>query len=219
MVMKWTADKDLDAFRKYFEDQWLLSLPFWYEGSANLSPSTNNGLESLNGKIKQMYTLRNKLSLSSFLQTAERMLYDWSLASANTPFAIQIEFTNDLATRAYQWLQKLDRTKVLHLGAASYVVPSSEPKMGTSLWVQYYHSMSWNSYGEFIDWLNSARLVDFSSLTPSLFSSCKYGLKEYSCVHSLGLIMMWDYRKVPQALGIRRGKGRPKKVKLALTKD
>ncbi|CAF1359139.1 unnamed protein product [Didymodactylos carnosus] len=132
--MKWTADKDLDAFRKYFEDQWLLSLPFWYEGSANLSPSTNNGLESLNGKIKQMYTLRNKLSLSSFLQTAERMLYDWSLASANTPFAIQIEFTNNLATRAYQWLQKLDRTKVLHLGAASYVVPSSEPKMGTSLW-------------------------------------------------------------------------------------
>ncbi|CAF4685333.1 unnamed protein product, partial [Didymodactylos carnosus] len=46
MIMRWTADKDLDAFRKYFEDQWLLSLPFWYEGSANLSPSTNNGLES-----------------------------------------------------------------------------------------------------------------------------------------------------------------------------
>ncbi|CAF4581091.1 unnamed protein product [Didymodactylos carnosus] len=63
----------------------------------------------------------------------ERMLYDWSLASANTPFAIQTEFTDDLAVRAYQWLQKLDRTKVLHLGAASYVVPSSEQKMGTSL--------------------------------------------------------------------------------------
>ncbi|CAF1047790.1 unnamed protein product [Didymodactylos carnosus] len=134
MIMKWTAEKDPDAFRKYVENQWLLSLPFWYEGSANLSPSTNNGLESLNHKIKQMYTLRNKLSLSSFLQTAER---------------------------AYQWLQKLDQTKVLHLGAASYVVPSSEQKMGTSLWVQYYHSMSWNSYDELIDWLNSARLVDF----------------------------------------------------------
>ncbi|CAF1231222.1 unnamed protein product [Didymodactylos carnosus] len=200
MIMKWTADKDLHAFRKYFEDQWLLSLPFWYEGSANLSPSTNNGLESLNGKIKQMYTLRNKLSLSSFLQTAERMLYDWSLASTNTPFAIQIEFTDDLAVRAYQWLQKLDRTKVLHLGAASYVVSSSEQKMGTSLWVQYYH-------------------IDFSCLTPPLFCSCKYGLKEYSCVHLLGLLMMWDYRKIPQPLGKRRGKGRPKKVKLALTKD
>ncbi|CAF1316623.1 unnamed protein product [Didymodactylos carnosus] len=61
------------------------------------------------------------------------MLYDWSLASANTPFAIQIEFTNDLATGSYQWLQKLDRTKVLHLGAASYVVPSSGPK-----WVHHY---------------------------------------------------------------------------------
>ncbi|CAF1565268.1 unnamed protein product, partial [Rotaria sordida] len=92
--------KDLDTFRKYFEDQWLLSVPFWYEGSANLIPSTNNGIESFNGKIKQMYTLRNKLSLSSFLQTAERMLYDWSLASISTPFAIQIEFNDDLAARA-----------------------------------------------------------------------------------------------------------------------
>ncbi|CAF4555980.1 unnamed protein product, partial [Didymodactylos carnosus] len=99
------------------------------------------------------------------------MSYDWSLASANTPFAIQIEFTDDLAARAYQLLQKLDRTKVLHLGAASYVVPSSEQKTGTSLWVQYYHSMSRNSYNEFIDWLNSARLVDFSRLTPPLFCS------------------------------------------------
>ncbi|CAF3926247.1 unnamed protein product [Rotaria sordida] len=157
MIMKWTADKDLDTFRKYFEDQWLLSLPFWYEGSANLIPSTNNGIESFNGKIKQMYTLRNKLSLSLFLQTAERMLYDWSLASIGTPFAIQIEFNDDLAARAYKWLQKLDRTKVLHLGATSYVVPSSEPKMDTLLWVQHYHSISWNSYDEFIDWSNSAR--------------------------------------------------------------
>ncbi|CAF1149215.1 unnamed protein product [Didymodactylos carnosus] len=147
------------------------------------------------------------------------MLYDWSLASANTPFAIQIEFTDDLAVRAYQWLQKLDRTKVLYLDAASYAVPSSEQKMSTSLWIQYYNSMPWNSYDEFIDWLNSARLVDFSRLTPTLFCSCKYDLQEYSCVHSLGLLMMWDHRKVPQPLAIRRGKGRQKKVKLALTKD
>ncbi|CAF1388465.1 unnamed protein product [Didymodactylos carnosus] len=46
------------------------------------TPSTNNGLESLNGKIKQSYTIRNKLSLATFLQTAERMLGDWSTKSA-----------------------------------------------------------------------------------------------------------------------------------------
>ncbi|CAF1575842.1 unnamed protein product [Rotaria sp. Silwood1] len=91
--------------------------------------------------------------------------------------------------------------------------------MDTLLWIQHYHSLSWNSYDEFIDWLNSACLLDFSCLTPPLFCSCKYGLKEYSCIHSLGLLMMWSHRKIPQQLGIRRGKGRPKKVKLALTKD
>ncbi|CAF1007302.1 unnamed protein product [Didymodactylos carnosus] len=79
--------------------------------------------------------------------------------------------------------------------------------------------MSWNSYDEFIDWLNSARLVDLFRLTPPLFCSCKYGLTEYSCAHSLDLIMMWDHRKAPQPLGISMSKGRPKKVKLALTKD
>ncbi|CAF1506391.1 unnamed protein product [Didymodactylos carnosus] len=85
---KWLAiEKDVVNLQLVFNDHLF--------GSANLSPSTNNGLESLNGKIKEVYTLGNKLSLSSFLQTAERMLYDWSLASANTPFAIQIEFTND----------------------------------------------------------------------------------------------------------------------------
>ncbi|CAF3776330.1 unnamed protein product [Rotaria sp. Silwood1] len=70
------------------------------------------------------------------------MLYDWSLASISTPFAIQIEFNDDLAARAYKWLQKLVWTKVLYLGAASYVVPSSEPKMDSLLWVQHYHSIS-----------------------------------------------------------------------------
>ena len=55
MVMKWIAEKDRHTFRKYFEDQWLLSLPFWYDGSENLIPSTNNGLESFSSKIKEMY--------------------------------------------------------------------------------------------------------------------------------------------------------------------
>ncbi|CAF3773929.1 unnamed protein product [Rotaria sp. Silwood1] len=112
------------------------------------------------------------------------MLYDWSLASISTPFTIQIEFNDDLASRAYKWLQKLDRTKVLHLGAASYVVPSSEPKMDTLLWIQHYHSLSWNCYDEFIDWLNSARLLDFSRLTPPLF--CSSDLSKDLC-HNLNL--------------------------------
>ncbi|CAF0971575.1 unnamed protein product [Didymodactylos carnosus] len=98
-------------------------------------PSTSNGLESLNGKIKQMYTLHNKLPLSLWLQTVKRTLYDWSLASTRTSFALQIEFNNNLKLRTYQWLQKFDQTQVLHLGAASYVVPSSEPKMDTLLWL------------------------------------------------------------------------------------
>ena len=48
--------------------------------------STNNGLESLNNRIKQQYTLRNKLSLSKCLITMETMLRDWSTKSIEDEF-------------------------------------------------------------------------------------------------------------------------------------
>ncbi|CAF1635430.1 unnamed protein product [Didymodactylos carnosus] len=50
MINKWKLDKDLEKFTDYF------ALGFWYEGACILIPSTNNGLESLNGRIKQHYT-------------------------------------------------------------------------------------------------------------------------------------------------------------------
>ncbi|CAF5041678.1 unnamed protein product, partial [Rotaria sp. Silwood1] len=78
MLSKWSADAELNDFRQYFEQEWILSLPYWYEEAACLAPSTNNGLESLNDRIKKDYTLRNRLPLSAFLKTAERMLIDWS---------------------------------------------------------------------------------------------------------------------------------------------
>ncbi|CAF4475847.1 unnamed protein product, partial [Didymodactylos carnosus] len=63
LLSKWRQYTDLHAFCSYFEQQRLIELPYWSEGAALGVPSTNNGLESLNGKIKSQYTLRNKSSL------------------------------------------------------------------------------------------------------------------------------------------------------------
>ncbi|CAF3954503.1 unnamed protein product, partial [Rotaria sp. Silwood1] len=90
MLSKWSADAELNDFRQYFEQEWILSLPYWYEEAACLAPSTNNGLESLNDRIKKDYTLRNRLPLSAFLKTAERMLIDWSKDSKEKPFQLYI---------------------------------------------------------------------------------------------------------------------------------
>ncbi|CAF2724867.1 unnamed protein product [Rotaria sp. Silwood2] len=53
LLTEWRSDPDLFYFSSYFEQTWLFDLKFWYEGAVIGCPSTNNGLESLNNKIKQ----------------------------------------------------------------------------------------------------------------------------------------------------------------------
>ncbi|CAF1283022.1 unnamed protein product [Rotaria sordida] len=89
--------------------------------------------------------------------------------------------------------------------------------MSTITWIQQFHAMAWNNYDELVNWLNSARLISCLRLLPPLFCTCQTGLKEYTCVHVLGLLMLWGSQPMPQLIGT--GKGRPKKVKLALSKD
>ena len=91
-------------FSNYFEQTWLFDLKFWYEGSAVGYPSTNNGLESLNNRIKQQYTLRNKLSLSKFLITLETMLRDWSRKSIDNEFQTYSKTNIEIEKQAQKWL-------------------------------------------------------------------------------------------------------------------
>ena len=41
-------------------------------------PSTDNGLESLNGKIKSQNTLRERMGVGQYLGNARTMVTDWS---------------------------------------------------------------------------------------------------------------------------------------------
>ncbi|CAF5117168.1 unnamed protein product, partial [Rotaria sp. Silwood1] len=58
----------------------------------------------------------------------------------------------------------------------------------------------------FKQWLGSARLLNYSNMLPPIFCSCKYGLKEYSCIHTIGLMMIWGVRPIPQLIGKRNPK-------------
>ncbi|CAF1398863.1 unnamed protein product, partial [Didymodactylos carnosus] len=178
----------------YFEREWLLKLPFWYEGAAMLTPSTNNGLESKNGKIKQNYTMRQKMPISAFLQTAEHL-------------------------KAFEWLQEIDKSQIAQLNPFTFVVPSNDPKINVFARVQQLNSADWQSFDEFIRWSSSGHLLNCSRFLPPWFCSCRYGLKEHSCMYAIGLMMMWGTRPVPQLIGKRREIGRPKKIKLALQYD
>jgi hypothetical protein len=65
---KWLI-KNLDAindFLNYFESEWLIQNPGWYEGICHKTPSQDNGLESNNNVIKTHHSLRRRLPLGHF---------------------------------------------------------------------------------------------------------------------------------------------------------
>jgi hypothetical protein len=69
-------------FLEYFKSEWIDINSHWYEGYNNPnnagSTSNNNGNESINGLIKREDTLRNLLSLNSFIAVAFGILRKWS---------------------------------------------------------------------------------------------------------------------------------------------
>lgn len=60
-------------FIDYFRKQWLGDLNNWFEGAAEYTPSTNNGVESHNANIKRKVTLRKRLPLNQFLDSMKNL--------------------------------------------------------------------------------------------------------------------------------------------------
>ena len=107
----------------------LFHFHFRYEGCALNLPSTNNGCESFNAKIKRQCTLRNRLPLSSFLPKIELMLADWSKYCESNPFATCTPTKSSIEIAAYKWITEIGRTSIHHWYDNFYVVPSSNAQM------------------------------------------------------------------------------------------
>ncbi|CAF1197046.1 unnamed protein product [Rotaria sp. Silwood1] len=106
--------------------------------------------------------MRNKLPLGVLMSTAERMLRDWSISVLEHPFQTHITLDDKIDSKAYEWLQKVDKSQILQLNAFTFVVPPTNAKMNTNTWVSLLYSMDWQTYDQFKDWLNSARILDYS---------------------------------------------------------
>lgn len=73
---KWRIESD--ALIQYFKTEWVDQNRFWYEGCANLIPSTNNAMESFNRLIKDEQTLRERMDLGKFRVALYKMTNEWS---------------------------------------------------------------------------------------------------------------------------------------------
>jgi hypothetical protein len=66
------------AFLEYFNSEWLGAQDGWFEGQAMGAPSTNNGLESINKRIKEDGTLRQRLPMGPFMDFMFSECKKWS---------------------------------------------------------------------------------------------------------------------------------------------
>jgi hypothetical protein len=69
LVSHWSSDPRLLEFVGYFERTWLQDPDrrLWYEGAAPLLPSTNNGLEGTNARIKADWLNHSQETMAAFL--------------------------------------------------------------------------------------------------------------------------------------------------------
>ena len=187
-----------------------------YEGAAANVPYSNNGCESLNGKIKQHYTLRNKLHASSFLPKIEQMLNDWSKASLLNGFKIKPSISIDIELSLFKWSNNVNKIDILRWFDCWYIVPSYTSSITPAIWLHSYQNQEWTSFDQFVIWLKSCYIV-----SPLNSCTCPMGMKHYISKHSLGLAIMFQIYDIKEKshshiLGKCRGRGKSKKVKTAL---
>ena len=187
-----------------------------------MTPSTNNGNESVNALIKREDTLGKSLNLPTFLHTVLRMTRKWSWAlnpekNANIKIFHQFHPANhhgdpksylDLWAKAYQLLKTAtiisdDDNEMV------FYVKSSESKSNFSenaakQYKELYNDQNFSCIDKF----------EFNSFVRKLFSiwrieitdeicycSCPKFLKEYICHHVIGILIRLGFKCPPEAKG------------------
>ena len=128
-------EQEID-FLNYFEQEWLIAYPNWFEGYSHPNnvgaPSTNNGNESINGVIKKENTFRELLSLGHFHVVTFRMITKFSkLGDPNNPNRKPFASIMPLSgvgltpwTDAYNWKSGVE----VLISNGKYYVQSTENK-------------------------------------------------------------------------------------------
>lgn len=75
--IKYEQFTEFNQFLYSFEQNRILNNNLWYEGSQIWASSTNNGLESLNGKIKTNYLNRQIVQVNDFIKIAYKIFDDF----------------------------------------------------------------------------------------------------------------------------------------------
>uniref|UniRef100_A0A914W9A6 SWIM-type domain-containing protein n=1 Tax=Plectus sambesii TaxID=2011161 RepID=A0A914W9A6_9BILA len=193
LLKRW-KDLGLTLFIRYFKRVWVKgSLRYWYEGAALGLVSTNNGLESLHGRIKRFGTLRKRMPVGLFVKEVHRLMKEWSQASESQPFLSVPPRTLSLEVKAFHWSEDPTYMEFVapQLGTGTYFMPGS--CAGQMSYRRYGRcdSKPWRfkTFGQFVVWSKAYYRV-FRNADGVLLCTCASSAKMYICKHSVAIECM-----------------------------
>lgn len=214
-------------FVKYIQDNWFKKNQNWFEGFRHFTPSTNNCLESFNGKIKTNFECRDRPPLNEFKERIMNMLNILAIEYRDNIKAIsdEVEISKQMWTKGYDWAKskknalelKEKRKKITH-----YFIPNKSRDVITQEEFKKY--LKGKTFDEFIGNTLSIWKVSFpdgaNNIKP-VTCTCPDFYKNYLCKHVVGLGLRLQILKLPDFLklaesGEKRGPGRQKRASRAL---
>jgi hypothetical protein len=239
-ITKWKNKKNCDVndFIDYFTDEWLRAHPNWYEGFMFNGPYTNNGIESLHGKIK-IGNLRQQIMIGDYIEQVKNQLKEWSelrnpedpnyIAVASIPSIGTAQFTN-----AYQWLNlnKESGRKTLQVKTDTLThfftrESGSQAELNQEQVVIFnrtFESALFVSFDDFKETCFGIWRTTFPNDTGTWTTAtctCHVYFKDRVCKHIIGIASKLKLLRFPNEaktvpIGKKRAKGRPKKMRPAL---
>lgn len=219
-------------FVAYFKQQWLGVHCNWYEGSAEYTPSTNNGQESHNATIKKKITLRRRLPLNEFLNCMKQMASDISKqfskgerVLASEPQISKATFTNAILMVNNNF--KAFKAKQTDPSVCIFSVPSSrcEIENANEAYYKMLVKATWDTFDEFIvHGYQQFYIVKFSLFNWKTQSSCTCAgfFKQHMCKHIIAVGIRLNIVSPPATANpvplaaTKRKPGRPKEATKAL---
>lgn len=248
---KW---KDIESdFIAYFEKEWLGIISFiryerldiftlircylgtycnWYEGTADYTPSTNNGLESHNATIKKKITLRRRLPMNEFLVSMKQMTIDVSKSFSDG--LRQLAKEPDIKKQTFEQaiIMVTDNFKAFKAKQKAssnmiFSVPSTgcASENATEAYYKTLVKATWDTFDEFIvHGFQQFYIVHFSSLAWKTESACTCAafFKQHMCKHILAIGIRLKIIESPSTINpvrlvaTKRKPGRPKGTTKAL---
>ena len=224
------TNSHMKKFIKYFNNEWLHKHVGWYEGYLEKSPSTNNGLESINSTIKKEHTFRVRMPVAEFISTSLEINKDWSEKrdpnSVNHPKSVAQEPTIETKdfTSAYNWLKETKIIQKDSLSTKQFFFKSKLTTMQVSKTSirSYRNALTSNEIRTFDEYSSTILSIWHVMFEPNTDEtnwkngkcSCPAFHKSYICKHVIGLAARLKFVIIPNLaknvpIGEKRQRGRP----------